>query len=114
MRMSDWSSGVCSSDLNPRPLGTDGEKRPIARPHRQHELAIRTRPARNRKRPPRSEERRVGKSVSVRVDLGGRRIIKKKKQQQHEESINVAIEPVRDIVDIRKQAEQMVRNSGTH
>src|SRR3546814_13254654 len=26
----------------------------------------------------RSEERRVGKSVSVRVDLGGRRIIKKK------------------------------------
>src|SRR3546814_15107071 len=29
----------------------------------------------------RSEERRVGKSVSVRVDLGGRRIIKKKKQR---------------------------------
>src|SRR3546814_11881065 len=28
----------------------------------------------------RSEERRVGKSVSVRVDLGGRRIIKKKTQ----------------------------------
>src|SRR3546814_12917676 len=28
----------------------------------------------------RSEERRVGKSVSVRVDLGGRRIIKKKKE----------------------------------
>src|SRR3546814_19939454 len=27
----------------------------------------------------RSEERRVGKSVSVRVNLGGRRIIKKKK-----------------------------------
>src|SRR3546814_13662746 len=26
----------------------------------------------------RSEERRVGKSVSVRVDLGGRRLIKKK------------------------------------
>src|SRR3546814_12617042 len=30
----------------------------------------------------RSEERRVGKSVSVRVDLGGRRIIKKKKQYE--------------------------------
>src|SRR3546814_20445617 len=30
-------------------------------------------------KPLRSEERRVGKSVSVRVDLGGRRIIKKKK-----------------------------------
>src|SRR3546814_15543818 len=29
----------------------------------------------------RSEERRVGKSVSVRVDLGGRRIIKKKKKK---------------------------------
>src|SRR3546814_14422233 len=29
----------------------------------------------------RSEERRVGKSVSVRVDLGGRRRIKKKKKQ---------------------------------
>src|SRR3546814_10997697 len=29
----------------------------------------------------RSEERRVGKSVSVRVDLGGRRIIKKKQNQ---------------------------------
>src|SRR3546814_13871677 len=28
----------------------------------------------------RSEERRVGKSVSVRVDLGGRRIIKKKNE----------------------------------
>src|SRR3546814_13651829 len=28
----------------------------------------------------RSAERRVGKSVSVRVDLGGRRILKKKKQ----------------------------------
>src|SRR3546814_11438185 len=30
----------------------------------------------------RSEERRVGKSVSVRVDLGGRRIIKEKKMIQ--------------------------------
>src|SRR3546814_5898495 len=30
----------------------------------------------------RSEERRVGKSVSVRVDLGGRRIIKKKKKEK--------------------------------
>src|SRR3546814_14734284 len=29
----------------------------------------------------RSEERRVGKEVSVRVDLGGRRIIKKKKKR---------------------------------
>src|SRR3546814_12429327 len=33
-------------------------------------------------RAPRSEERRVGKEVSVRVDLGGRRIIKKKKKKK--------------------------------
>src|SRR5213076_3481634 len=32
-------------------------------------------------RRPRSEERRVGKSVTNRVDLGGRRIIKKKKKK---------------------------------
>src|SRR3546814_13507685 len=31
----------------------------------------------------RSEERRVGKDVSVRVDLGGRRIIKKKTPMSH-------------------------------
>src|SRR3546814_11978667 len=35
----------------------------------------------------RSEERRVGKSVSVRVDLGGRRIIKKK--QTHNRMIDI-------------------------
>src|SRR3546814_13968906 len=32
----------------------------------------------------RSEERRVGKGVSVRVDLGGRRIIKKKNKKAEE------------------------------
>src|SRR3546814_15609625 len=32
----------------------------------------------------RSEERRVGKGVVVRVDLGGRRIIKKKKTSKQE------------------------------
>src|SRR3546814_16643138 len=31
----------------------------------------------------RSEERRVGKECSVRVDLGGRRIIKKKKKKKN-------------------------------
>src|SRR3546814_12395879 len=34
----------------------------------------------------RSEERRVGKSVSVRVDLGGGRIIKKKENGESNES----------------------------
>src|SRR3546814_18528900 len=65
MRISDWSSDVCSSDLSCGPRTTS----PSA-------------PAwpRGTSRPPpspRSEERRVGKSVSVRVDPGGRRIIKK-------------------------------------
>src|SRR3546814_15979604 len=74
MRISDWSSDVCSSDLLTRIPGFGRPRRTWARcpiwgsaPCRQsfqvHE---------------RSEERRVGKSVSVRVDLGGRRIIKKK------------------------------------
>src|SRR3546814_888476 len=36
----------------------------------------------------RSEERRVGKSVSVRVDLGGRRIIKKKKNSTSRTNFN--------------------------
>src|SRR3546814_14752098 len=39
--------------------------------------------ARRRRSTGRSEERRVGKSVSVRVDLGGRRIIKKKNHSTH-------------------------------
>src|SRR3546814_13633772 len=40
-----------------------------------------SRPTRCSARALRSEERRVGKSVSVRVDLGGPRIIQKKKNQ---------------------------------
>src|SRR6188472_4702703 len=47
-------------------------------------LARAARPAdvRPRGRHERSEERRVGKEVVSRVDLGGRRIIKKKKKKQ--------------------------------
>src|SRR3546814_18235515 len=37
----------------------------------------------------RSEERRVGKSVSVRVDLGGRRIIKKKKSANTAKTMHI-------------------------
>src|SRR3546814_13769250 len=37
----------------------------------------------------RSEERRVGKSVSVRVDLGGRRIIKKKTYTHNQQTAAV-------------------------
>src|SRR3546814_18002569 len=71
MRISDWSSDVCSSDL--RLYQRLPHRPPVA--GRQ---AVRDR--RRHQRNQRSEERRVGKSVSVRVDLGGRRIIKKKKQ----------------------------------
>src|SRR3546814_11395943 len=128
MRISDWSSDVCSSDLGP-PLRTrseDDARSAGARPRspaRQGAGDRRYRCRRPRRRgdggdprisrrkgrwPPRyaraprigaalpplpplcrrladaaaagrSEERRVGKSVSVRVDLGGRRILKKKK-----------------------------------
>src|SRR3546814_16395766 len=98
MRISDWSSDVCSSDLWEVSLvnemltqmeGHDGifiastnqidalDKAALRRfdikigfgalrPNKARELL-------------RSEERRVGKEWSVRVDIGGRRIIKKKK-----------------------------------
>src|SRR3546814_12430118 len=105
MRISDWSSDVCSSDLSsPRKRG------PISRPSRQRnrqELGPRFRggddenkdtsscqkfsfPTKWIPRPPRSfvhaasrstrDRKSVveGKSGSVRGDLGGRRIIKKK------------------------------------
>src|SRR3546814_17985402 len=54
----------------PRPLQRSGCKR------RRHGLRVRG--ARPWESPSRSEERRVGKECVVRVDLGGRRIIKKK------------------------------------
>src|SRR3546814_16926889 len=43
----------------------------------------------------RSEERRVGKELSVRVDLGGRRIIKKKKTKQYTIQKLLTIEQIR-------------------
>src|SRR3546814_11795003 len=53
---------------------------------RRSSRSVPTRPEQQRARRSssqlRSEERRVGKEWSVRVDLGGRRIIKKKKQQK--------------------------------
>src|SRR3546814_21180494 len=95
MRISDWSSDVCSSDLDNQPV-----------PQIRHALSVRRsddfaawyqaviaeadmaeesgvrgcmviKPWGYR-----SEERRVGKDVSVRVDLGGRRIIKTKPPPQ--------------------------------
>src|SRR3546814_12426474 len=92
MRISDWSSDVCSSDLrapssHPGPAGrfhllrgngaTRGRQSCHHGPLPCRALLGRTRPC----PPARTVDRKSvveGKSVSVRVDLGGRRIIKKK------------------------------------
>src|SRR3546814_10965196 len=110
MRISDWSSDVCSSDLRtaagrrlPGPMER-GRPRPRRRPDgaAQHrELRRRAqascRPVRGTAATARRAIRGVraragdrkgvveGKSVSVRVDLGGRRNIKKKKSKKEKE-----------------------------
>src|SRR3546814_17998707 len=105
MRISDWSSDVCSSDLpnpgtpgvfcicgpllsgrvrlNPGNRGGNLDGNGATAPTvtaKGGAVALTDTAIRRAKR---SEERRVGKSVSVRVDLGGRSIIKKKKNQQY-------------------------------
>src|SRR3546814_18325543 len=94
MRISDWSSDVCSSDLSKTP------QRP---PELLHSITCKGSPMEDfidnlaaqegwtestTKTVLAGDRKSVvsGKSVSVRVDLGGRRIIKKKrkdKEQQH-------------------------------
>src|SRR3546814_19522931 len=96
MRISDWSSDVCSSDLaDPADDHQGPARRPAAGLRRRLQrarLAVRRGPRpgavdgvqRGRAGPElqcrRPDRKSVvsGKSVSVRVDLGGRRIIKKK------------------------------------
>src|SRR3546814_9744994 len=90
MRISDWSSDVCSSDLSRRA----DQRHHLAGSHRQGHAAQHLEPLAGLDEG-RSEERRVGKSVSGRVDLGGRRIIKKKKHIL----IGVAIESKRVIIN---------------
>src|SRR3546814_15287326 len=97
MRISDWSSDVCSSDLQllrsqrmPRDVIIAMDEvadRVLDRMGNPGENAAWERKGMvvGHVQSGRSEERRVGKSVSVRVDLGGRRIIKKKK------TINISI-----------------------
>src|SRR3546814_16108412 len=110
MRISDWRSDLCSSDLQPLHLAMTGSRAvvlkqspqrqtsPIPRWTKPHNHGLtqhckaRTHPAYpDSKRPSsskrsanyipnRTEERRVGKRVSVSVDIGGSRIIKKKKK----------------------------------
>src|SRR3546814_2090756 len=82
MRISDWSSDVCSSDLRPIPAlpstpisAVDTLSTPKRMPRSiSHASARGTGPAAGRDRKSDVE----GKSVSVRVDLGGRRLIIKK------------------------------------
>src|SRR3546814_14340057 len=85
MRISDWSSDVCSSDLfadrilvGRRLRG--GERRLEQREGRMHGVE----PGERHRHVVRGDRTSAvsGKSVSVRVDLGGRRIIKKKKNQK--------------------------------
>src|SRR3546814_1323841 len=101
LRISDWSSDVCSSDLPPADGGTEarvrregrsagpgllgppwlGFRRDGGKRLRQEHGAEghdRSAAAGRRKRPDRKSVVK-GKSVSVRVDLGGRRIITKKR-----------------------------------
>src|SRR3546814_12049264 len=101
MRISDWSSDVCSSDLPPprrgRPMGVWGGSRRTAMRQTSKRRASRedggAKPPAPRASLYEDVTRRIiaeleagrdrksvvsGKSVSVRVDLGGRRIIKKK------------------------------------
>src|SRR3546814_15422334 len=103
MRISDWSSDVCSSDLfNAELYGLLGQRR-LAReggrlsglPDRLPSIHLTALFPHATKQDRKSVV--SGKSVSVRVDLGGRRIIKKKKvtkvkdktsEYSHDKSLN--------------------------
>src|SRR3546814_18939270 len=88
MRISDWSSDVCSSDLLARPRAAVDDH--LARLYgvdllhpgesRRADLLYVPAPGGGGSALDRGRDRKSvvkGKSVSVRVDLGGRRIIKK-------------------------------------
>src|SRR3546814_17623095 len=96
MRISDWSSDVCSSDLHRSDTGrasvdghdhrhrytprvTDSEAPAQRRPGTWRRGADTRAGCHLRDRKSVGE----GKRVAVRVDLGGRRIIKKKKNHNH-------------------------------
>src|SRR3546814_14477783 len=104
MRISDWSSDVCSSDLAVGVAEVRDQVAFLEEFHRDQDVARghkceqQVAEAHRRRRPERNQEAEhqrmphdaveragedrksvaKGKSVSVRVDLGGRRIIKKK------------------------------------
>src|SRR3546814_11038284 len=102
MRISDWSSDVCSSDLRTEHRRRHGITNALAggddpangmpadlrrrrRDHHEQRIREETRLGHSGESSgPGDEDRKSvveGKSVSVRVDLGGRRIIKKKKNE---------------------------------
>src|SRR3546814_16697613 len=105
MRISDWSSDVCSSDLlrikrgaHPQAAGIDAVRAVLGlfaetvdqpAPHRLDEIATDAielaQPLAHRAERLGIDRKSVvsGKGVSVRVDLGGRRIIKKKKNNKN-------------------------------
>src|SRR3546814_11537404 len=104
-RISDWSSDVCSSDLCSKSSNDSALENRKPCPQRQPSLSKADRcssvsipSAMTSSLSPRlrSEARRVGKSVSVRVALGGRRIIKKKtrlkcRRENHIQEQNIDI-----------------------
>src|SRR3546814_16635194 len=94
MRISDWSSDVCSSDLcveeHAESAGNENQRHEKDAPHEKRRQQYRIRGSRRTAHDlrlgwlERQDRKSVvsGKSVSDRVDLGGRRIIKKKKERK--------------------------------
>src|SRR3546814_21196246 len=106
MRISDWNSDLCSSDLQPVLVETASGLSGAVKPGYHlgvhvHHLAFAidsqtgTRVMHVGRRPRRVKRDRKsvvsGKSVSVRVDLGGRRIIKKKNNKIYRACTRVEI-----------------------
>src|SRR3546814_20310787 len=94
MRISDWSSDACSSDLGRCGRAVRFQAGAQA-PPRLGQTQDQTRPetARRSRTKMRIDRKSAvsGKSVSVRVDLGGRRIIKKKKNKVDNATIETSI-----------------------
>src|SRR3546814_16013102 len=89
MRISDWSSDVCSSDLLSVPAATVLAGTADRRPPVEPQLAVRDRldaAAAAAAGPGRTGDRKSvvwGTSVSVRVDLGGRLVVKEKNEYRY-------------------------------